>query len=153
MSLNRVIGCENQIPWHLPEDFKWFKKTTMGHTLLMGRKTFESIGRPLPGRDTIILSRVGYATEGTSTVASPGEIDLENCRGDLFVCGGGQVYLQLLNCCSDLYLTVVKREVEGDAVFPELNESFELAEIVEENDQFEIRHYRQASPLPFPPGA
>ena len=57
MSLNRVIGNKNNIPWHLPEDFKWFKKTTMGHVLLMGRKTFNSIGRPLPGRDTVVLTR------------------------------------------------------------------------------------------------
>ena len=68
MSLNRVIGAGNKIPWHLPEDFKFFKQTTMGHILLMGRKTFESIGRPLPGRETIVLSRSGVAFPSVRTV-------------------------------------------------------------------------------------
>src|ERR1041384_5769359 len=68
MSLNGVIGNAGKIPWHLPEDFKWFKKITMGHVLVMGRKTFESIGRPLPGRDTIILSRAGFSYPGLRSV-------------------------------------------------------------------------------------
>ncbi|MFL2911132.1 MAG: dihydrofolate reductase [Limisphaerales bacterium] len=70
MSLNRVIGNKNNIPWHLPEDFKWFKKTTMGHVLLMGRKTFNSIGRPLPGRDTVVLTRNTQSIIGIPTFSS-----------------------------------------------------------------------------------
>ena len=69
MSENRVIGADGRIPWHLPEDFRWFKQTTLGHILVMGRKTFESIGRPLPGRQTLILSRQGFSAPGTVTVA------------------------------------------------------------------------------------
>ena len=70
MALNRVIGDGNQIPWHLPEDFKWFKQTTLGHVLVMGRKTFASIGRPLPGRETIVLSRSGWSHPGVRTAAT-----------------------------------------------------------------------------------
>jgi dihydrofolate reductase len=66
MALNRVIGCHNRIPWHLPEDFQWFKRTTMGHVLVMGRRTFESIGRPLPGRTTLVLSRTGFGTRASA---------------------------------------------------------------------------------------
>jgi len=75
MSLNRVIGAGNRIPWHLPEDFKWFKQVTMGHVLVMGRKTFESIGKPLPGRETLVLSRSGFVHPGVRTVRSLGEIE------------------------------------------------------------------------------
>ena len=74
MSLNRVIGNANAIPWHLPEDFKWFKETTMGHVLAMGRKTFESIGRPLPGRETVILTRNPISFSGVQTIGSLEEL-------------------------------------------------------------------------------
>src|ERR1041384_5335318 len=76
MSLNRVIGAGNRIPWHLPEDFQWFKKMTTGHVVVMGRKTFESIGKPLPHRETIVLSRSQFSHPGVRTVASLDEIDL-----------------------------------------------------------------------------
>ena len=90
MSLNRVIGDGNRIPWHLPEDFKWFKATTLGHVLVMGRKTFESIGKPLPGRDTIVLTRAeGWTHPGVRTAASLA--DVVPLIGDrtAFICGGG----------------------------------------------------------------
>src|SRR3989449_7648634 len=76
MSLNRVIGQSNKIPWHLPEDFKWFKKMTTGQVIVMGRKTFESIGRPLPDRSIIVLSRSGFAHPGVRTIRDLAEIDL-----------------------------------------------------------------------------
>ncbi|HUS35732.1 MAG TPA: dihydrofolate reductase, partial [Verrucomicrobiae bacterium] len=118
MSLNRVIGRGNQIPWHLPEDFKWFKRMTTGHVVVMGRKTFESIGKPLPNRETIVVSRSGFKFPGVRTVTSLEEIDLAKETRDVFICGGGQIYEQALGRCSDLYLTLVKREIEGDAFFP-----------------------------------
>ena len=115
MSLNRVIGRGNSIPWHLPDDFEWFKQTTMGHVLVMGRKTFESIGRPLPGRETIVLTRSGASIAGVRTI---GSLDALGQANDLdgrtvFICGGAQVYAQALGQCSDLFLTRVKRKVEG----------------------------------------
>ena len=87
MSLNRVIGAGNQIPWHLPEDFKWFKQMTTGQIVVMGRKTFESIGRPLPNRETIILSRSRFEHPGTRTVASLREVLVSGETREVFICG------------------------------------------------------------------
>src|SRR6201999_2353605 len=87
MSENRVIGNGNKIPWHLPEDFKWFKKMTMGNVMVMGRKTFESIGKALPGRETIVLTRGEGAFPGAKTVKSLDEIPRDETR-DVFICGG-----------------------------------------------------------------
>lgn len=142
MSLNRVIGNGNEIPWHLPEDFKWFKQTTMGHVLVMGRKTYESIGRPLPGRETVVLSRSGFADERVKTIASIDELKVGEER-EVFICGGGQIYEQLLSRCDELFLTLVKREVEGDAFFPAFEDEFELAGTIASEDEFEIRRYRR----------
>lgn len=143
MSLNRVIGAGNSIPWHLPEDFKFFKQTTMGHVLVMGRKTFESIGRPLPGRETIVLSRSGFKHPGVRTAADLNSLDLENDPREVFICGGAQIYARALPRCSDLFLTLVKREVEGDAFFPAFEDQFELEAVLRETPDFKIMHYHQ----------
>ena len=144
MSLNRVIGANGKIPWHLPEDFKWFKQTTTGHVLVMGRKTFESIGRPLPNRTTLVLSRSGAQFPGTTTIRSLDEIGPAAGPGDrqVFICGGAEIYRQALPLCSDLYLTLVKREVEGDAFFPPFENEFELAAELRDTPEFKILHYR-----------
>src|SRR4051812_26433622 len=118
MSENRVIGNGNKIPWHLPEDFKWFKRMTTDNIVVMGRKTFESIGKPLPNRETIVLSKSGFNQSGVRTVRGLSEINPANDPRDVFICGGAQIYEQALPLCSDLYLTRVKRTVEGDAFFP-----------------------------------
>ena len=142
MSLNRVIGSGGQIPWHLPEDFKWFKQITMGHVLVMGRKTFESIGRPLPGRETVVLTRTSFSHPGVRSIrelkeaaAIPGE------TRTLFLCGGAQIYDQYLPLCSELYLTLVKRIVDGDAFFPAFENEFDLAETVFERAEFSVFRY------------
>jgi dihydrofolate reductase len=141
MSLNRVIGQHGRIPWHLPEDFKWFKQTTIGHTLVMGRKTFESIGRPLPQRTTVILSRAGITFPGTKTIRSLAELNPDQYPGKIFIAGGSEIYQQTLPLCSDLYLTVVQREVVGDAFFPAFEDQFTLREVIAENHDFKILHY------------
>src|SRR5215510_11948282 len=108
MSLNRAIGAGNKIPWHLPEDFKWFKQMTTGHIIVMGRKTFESIGKPLPNRTIVVLTRSGTAIPGVRTVSSFPQIQAlasEFQDRQIFICGGTQVYEQMLPLCSDLYLT------------------------------------------------
>jgi dihydrofolate reductase len=143
MSLNRVIGAGNKIPWHLPEDFKWFKQLTTGNVVVMGRKTFESIGKPLPNRETIILSRSQFNYPGVRTVSDLGQIDVAHESREVFICGGGQVYAQALPLCSDLYLTLVKREVEGDAFFPAFENRFELVEEIRDTPDFKILRYRQ----------
>jgi len=143
MSENRVIGCGNKIPWHLPEDFKWFKKKTAGQVIVMGRKTFESIGRPLPDRETIVLTRTHFQHPGVRTVSDLSQINLSGENREVFICGGAQVYAQALPLCSDLYLTLVKRFVSGgDAFFPRFEGDFEPVEVVSECADFKITHYR-----------
>lgn len=143
MSLNRVIGAGNQIPWHLPEDFKWFKQMTTGHVIVMGRKTFESIGRPLPNRETIVLSRGGFTHPGVKSIQSLEELSALNDGREIFICGGAQIYTQALPSCSDVYLTLVKRTVAGDTFFPAFEAQFEVVEELRDTPDFMILHYRR----------
>jgi dihydrofolate reductase len=144
MSLNRVIGAGNKIPWHLPEDFKWFKQLTTGNIIVMGRKTFESIGRPLPNRETVVLSRSQFSFPGVRTISDLNELDLSNDSREVFICGGAQIYQQALPLCSDLYLTLVRREVVGDAFFPAFEDQFTLAKEIRDTPEFKILHYRRS---------
>ena len=186
MSLNRVIGCANMIPWRLPEDFKWFKQMTIGNFVLMGRKTFESLGKPLPNRTNIVLThhpktlandpafscvagkagvgnwrfRVGkLAYQWSFEKFSPRDVllvrdmnkfvstfETAHPNRELFIVGGAQIYTQLLPLCTDLYLTVVPRIVEGDAFFPEFEHQFDFAEVALKTADFEVRHYRRKQP-------
>lgn len=120
----RQLGKDNQMLWHIKEDFQHFKKTTMGHTLLMGRKTYESIGRPLPGRKTYILTRdSSYHQENCETVHSlEGAILKAKKAGEseLFIAGGGEVYAQFLDQADKLILSIVDYTGEADAFFPEV---------------------------------
>jgi len=146
MSLNRVIGFRNTIPWHLPDDFKWFKKMTTGQVIVMGRKTFESIGKPLPNRTTLVLTRAQAPIPGAKTISSLSQIDpaAEEFVGrDIYICGGADVYAQALPLCSDLYLTVVQRTVEGDTFFPPFEDRFGLVETIIESSDFKILHYQR----------
>jgi dihydrofolate reductase len=145
MSLNRVIGAGNRIPWHLPEDFKWFKKMTTGQVIVMGRKTFESIGKPLPNRTTIVLTRSPEPIPGVRMLSDLSQLDAADPAlggREIYICGGAQVYKQALPLCSDLYLTLVQRVVEGDILFPAFEDQFELVEEVLERPEFKILHYR-----------
>lgn len=147
MSLNRVIGRGNAIPWHLPEDFKWFKQMTTGQVVVMGRKTFQSIGKPLPNRTTIVLTRSAEPIPGVLTVPSLEQINRqapEVAGREIFICGGAQVYAQALPLCSDLYLTLVQRTVEGDTFFPPFEEQFGLVGVLLETREFKVLHYRHA---------
>ena len=150
MSLNRVIGVGNKIPWHLPEDFKWFKKLTTGNVVVMGRKTFESIGRALPDRTTIVITRSAQSFPGVTNISNLNQIDLaapEFAEREIFICGGAQIYEQTLPFCSDLYLTLVNREIEGDTFFPKFEDRFDLAATLTENPDFKILHYRNRKTL------
>ncbi len=153
MSLNRVIGAGNRIPWHLPEDFKWFKKTTTGHVIVMGRKTYEAIGKPLPNRTTLVLSRSTQSIPGVRIISDLNRIDRNDpalAGREIFICGGAQVYEQALPFCSDLFLTLVKRLVEGDTFFPPFEDQFELMGELLNTPEFTILHYQRANPLPLP---
>ena len=122
MGTNRVIGKNGQIPWHLPSDLQRFKRLTMGHSLIMGRRTFESIGRPLSGRRTIILSRdPDYKVAGCDIVTHiESALQLATSAGEVFICGGAEIYQQFLSLTERIYLTELEVNPDGDAVFPEL---------------------------------
>jgi dihydrofolate reductase len=140
---NGVIGRGNTIPWHLPEDFKFFKTTTMGHLLLMGRKTFESIGRPLPGRTTIVLSRAGFSHPGVQVISSLDQVPDPGDR-ELFVCGGAELYRQALPLCSELFLTRVFGNFDGDTFFPPFEHLFSRSQSLQKTGNFEIlKYYRE----------
>jgi len=142
MSLNRAIGIEGQIPWHLPEDLKFFKRTTLGHVILMGRKTYDSIGKPLPGRESWVVTR-GADIPGVRVIRDLAEVAPPSDGREIFLIGGAQLYEALLPQCSELYLTLVKREVAGDAFFPAFEDEFELAEVLQESEEMEMRRYRR----------
>jgi dihydrofolate reductase len=185
MSLNRVIGAGGRIPWHLPEDFKWFKSMTMGNLIVMGRRTFEGLGHPLPNRKNLILthhpqrlikqhpeifgqyhewrggqhlkhaqqfhfSKLGEIQETEIFVFnSLDRLNPEEFPNDIFICGGAEIYAQALPRCSDLYLTLVKREIEGgDAFFPPFEDRFVAVEEIRNTPEFKITHYRHKSLLP-----
>ncbi len=119
---NGVIGVDNRLPWRLPADLARFKRLTMGHHLIMGRRTYESIGLPLPGRITVVLTRTaGVDVPGVVVARSLDDAFAQAAaRGDdePFVCGGAEVYAQALGACDRVYLTVVERQYTGDAIFP-----------------------------------
>ena len=143
-SLNRVIGKDGDLPWRLPEDLKWFKKITSGHAILMGRKTWESLGRPLPNRRNLVLSRSLKATDGMEVLHSLEEVNNLDLKGDIFVIGGGELYRQLLPDCTELYLTTVLRELpDGDVFFPEHEHLFEPIETLAETEDFILRRWER----------
>jgi dihydrofolate reductase len=181
MSQNRVIGAGGKIPWHLPDDFRWFKKMTMGNVIVMGRKTFENLGQPLSNRTNMVLTRhpqrlirghpeifgqyhewrggrylkrayqfhftkLGEKQETEILIFnSLNRLNPDEFPNDIFICGGAEIYAQALPRCSDLYLTVVQREVEGDAFFPPFENRFELAGETGGTPEFKILHYRHKS--------
>ena len=117
---NRVIGKDNDMPWHLPADLAYFKKTTLGKPVIMGRKTYESIGRPLPGRQNIVISRdINYKAEGVETVTSvDAALALVSEVEEVMVIGGGAIYQHCLPAADRLYITHIEAEIEGDTQFP-----------------------------------
>lgn len=134
MADNRTIGRNNELPWHLPDDLKYFKSVTMGKPIVMGRKTFDSIGRPLPGRLNIVITRnAEWQHSGVKTAASLQQAvaiaaetnpqDQEALIQEIMVIGGEEIYRTAIELADRLYITRVQAEVEGDAFFPQYNES------------------------------
>src|SRR5688500_9703107 len=144
MAKNRVIGRDNALPWRLPPDLKRFKAMTMGHPMIMGRKTYESIGKPLPGRTCIIVTnQAGYKVQGAIVVPTIAEALTACCRSvedkdkenkhrrtdtdsghtnsECFVIGGAEIFRQTLPLCDRLYITEIQRDFDGDVLFPEFN--------------------------------
>ena len=123
MARNRTIGINNTLPWRIPEDMKHFKALTMGHHIVMGRKTYDSISKPLPGRTTVVVTRDrGLRIDGCVVAHSLGEA-IAACAGDeeIFIVGGAEIYAQALPLADTLYVTEIQQDVEGDAHFPEFD--------------------------------
>jgi dihydrofolate reductase len=145
LSTNRVIGRDGGLPWHLPADLSHFKKTTMGHHLIIGRRTWEEVGKPLPGRDMVVVTRsVGFAPEGARVVRSVEQaLEVAAADEEPFIGGGAQIYRIALarDLVDRLYLTRVHAEVEGDTYFPEIDFGEWQLVSVERHDADEKNHY------------
>ena len=123
MDKNRLIGCNNQLPWHLPADLQLFKQTTLGKPIVMGRKTFDSIGRALPGRQNIVITRTsGWQAEQVDVAGSIDDaLELATPAEEVMLIGGASLYEQTLSRASSLYLTLIDDSFEGDTWFPEID--------------------------------
>jgi len=148
MDINRVIGKENQLPWRLPRELQYVKKTTMGHPIILGRKNYESIGRPLPGRRNIILTRdENFSAEGCEIAHSVEEVyKLCENEEEIFIFGGEQIYKLFLEDTDKLYVTVIHHEFEGDTFFPEIDwtkwkEIFVEQGITDEKNPYEYYYH------------
>lgn len=145
MANNRVIGINNTLPWHLPADLKHFKTLTMGHNILMGRKTYESIGKPLPGRTSVVITRnPNYTAEGV-IIARSLEDAIVMCGGDpeIYIIGGAELYRQAIQLADRIYLTEIELEITGDAHFTELDKNVwqESSRISHTPDEKNLHHY------------
>ncbi len=145
MAKNRTIGINNTLPWRCPEDLKHFKSLTMGHHMIMGRKTFDSIGKPLPGRTTVVVTRNPDLKIEGCIVTHSLDAAIAACAGDneIFIVGGAELYTQALPLAHKLYLTEIQQKVEGDAHFPlfDLKQWQEVAR--------EPRHQESPQPLSY----
>ncbi|WED27011.1 type 3 dihydrofolate reductase [Vibrio sp. DW001] len=145
MARNRVIGKDNQMPWHLPADFAWFKRCTMGKPIIMGRKTYDSIGRPLPGRQNIVISRdVSLVIEGVDCVTSLEQaVELVTEHDEVMIIGGGSIYQACLEKADCLYLTYIELDIEGDTKFPdwgdEWKETYSESFLADEKNAHDMR--------------
>ena len=144
---NNVIGRDNQLPWHMPADLKRFKQLTTGHHLLMGRRTYESVGKPLPGRINVVISRSpDYAPEGVAVARSLDEaVGKAEAAGDpeIFIGGGSAIFEQAIHRADRMYLTRVHAEPEGDTYFPEFDD-------VNEWELVDAEHYEADERNPYP---
>ena len=155
MSENRVIGVDNRLPWSIPEDLKRFKKITSGHPIVMGRKTFESIGRPLPNRTNIVITRnKDFRSDGVATCFSLEEALEWAAKApgaeEICIIGGGEIFKKALPICDRIYLTEVKWPFEGDAYFPDFDETLfnvTLTEPIAENPPTVLRVLERKTPV------
>ena len=145
MADNRIIGKDNQMPWHLPADFAWFKRCTMGKPVVMGRKTYESIGRPLPGRLNIVISRnASLFIEGVTIVTSIEQaLEVAGEVEEVMIIGGGAIYAACLPMANKLYVTHIEAKIEGDTQFPdwgnEFKETYSEAYQADEKNAYNMR--------------
>jgi len=138
-----VIGRGGDLPWRLSADLKWFKKITLGHTILMGRKTWESLPGALPGRQNWVLSRTVEPQEGMAVFRSMDEVKQAlTPTQTLFIIGGGEIYSMALPLCHELYISEVRQTVpDGDAFFPKFKDQFRPEEVLDDNPEFLLRRW------------
>ena len=143
MTPDRVIGRAGTLPWHLPEDLAFFKKTTSGHPIVMGRKTYESIGRPLPKRRNIVLTRdSNWSAPGVEVIHRPQDLGkLAGLEGRVFIIGGSEIYAAFLPELDDLLVSHVFAGYDGDTRFPEFESAFPENELLETHADFEVRRW------------
>lgn len=143
MTPDRVIGRNGTLPWHLPEDLAFFKRTTSGHPIVMGRKTYESIGRPLPKRRNIVLTRdTSWSAAGVEVIHSPDELaKLPDIDGRVFIIGGSEIYAAFMPLLDDLLVSHVFERYKGDTFLPEFESFFPRTEVMEVHDAFEVRRH------------
>jgi dihydrofolate reductase len=140
MTPDRVIGRDGTLPWHLPDDLAFFKRTTSGHPIVMGRKTYESIGRPLPKRRNIVLTRdPAWQAPGVEVIHSPDQ--LPQVDGPVFIIGGAEIYAAFLDKLDELLVSRVHAPHSGDTRFPEFEQHFPNSEVVETHDAFQVFRY------------
>lgn len=145
MTKDRIIGKDGSLPWHLPADLAFFKRTTSGHPIVMGRKTYESIGRPLPKRRNIVLTRdPDWLVENVEVIHDPAELgELANLRGTVFVIGGAEIYAAFLPKLDELLVSHISGDYVGDTKLPEFESAFPRREILETHPDFSVvRHFR-----------
>lgn len=145
VAANGVIGCENRLIWHISEDLKRFRRITTAHAVVMGRKTFESIGRPLPGRTNVVITRdQTYSREGITVVNSIEQaIALFPPTEEIFIIGGGEIYNQTIDLAEKIYLTLVDQTPEGDTYFPDIDPSKWHIVNTEQHDGFKFIDYQR----------
>lgn len=143
MTPDRVIGRGGALPWHLPEDLAFFKRTTSGHPIVMGRKTFESIGKPLPKRRNIVLTRdKSWSAPGVEVIHCPEDLCiLPRLEGQVFIIGGSDIYAAFMPQLDDLLVSHLRDSYEGDTVFPVFGHLFPRCEVVESHEAFEVRRW------------
>jgi len=146
MTPERVIGRAGTLPWHLPDDLAFFKRTTSGHPIVMGRKTYESIGRPLPKRRNIVLTRdQSWSAPGVEVIHHPDELaTLPDLDGRVFIIGGSEIYAAFLPSLDDLLVSHVHESHPGDTWFPEFENRYPQNELLETHPEFEVRRWSRA---------
>jgi dihydrofolate reductase len=154
MAANRVIGRGGALPWHLPDDLKFFKSLTLGHPVVMGRKTFVSIGRPLPKRRNIVLSRppahgaAPWTATGVEVLHAPEDLNALGLDGRVFVIGGAEIYRLLLPHCTSVIVSKLHAPHEGDAFMPVFEADFPVAERLATYPEFEVWEHRRVATAP-----
>ena len=146
MTSDRVIGSGGTLPWHLPEDLAFFKRVTSGHPIVMGRKTFESIGRPLPKRRNIVLTRdAAWSAPGVEVITQPAELrSLPDLEGQVFIIGGAEIYAAFLPEIDDLLVSHVFSDYPGDTHFPKFEDKFPHSGLLETHEAFEVRRWSRS---------